>query len=333
MKKILFSASALLLIVVSAFIVTNNRKNDNLVNIKVAEVAHSMFYAPQYAAHSLGYFEDEGLDVELLLVPGADKVAAAVLSGDVQIGLCGSEATIYVYNQGEKDYLVNFSGLTKRDGSFIVSRTKIENFTLEDMKGKYVIGGRIGGMPEMTFEWALKEAGIDPKEDLTIDTSVAFPAMGGAFIGGLGDFVNLFEPQALQVEKQGFGFVVESLGRIGGVVPYTAYNAKKSFIEANPKTIEGFTRAIQRGLDFVHNSTPEVIADAIINYFPDTSKNDLISIVKRYKDNDSWFDTTLIEEVNFNHVQNIMKSAGQLTTNAPYDKLVNTNFSTKINNE
>lgn len=172
-------------------------------DVWVAEVTHSIFYTPQYVAHALGYFEEEGLDVEIILSSGADKVTAAVLSGDVQIGFCGSEATIYVYNQGEEDYLVNFAGLTKRDGSFIVSREKYDNFKLSDLKNKTIIGGRIGGMPEMTLEWTLKEAGIDPKNDLTIDTSIAFASMSGAFIGGTGDFVSLFDPNAMIITHLG----------------------------------------------------------------------------------------------------------------------------------
>ena len=193
MKKFVLPLIALLIIVGLSCLFFIKPKKSDLTKIKVAEVTHSIFYAPQYVAHSLGYFEEEGLDVEILLVPGADKVTAAVLSGDVQIGFCGSEATIYVYNQGEKDYLVNFAALTKRDGSFLVSREKYDNFTLEDLKGKTVIGGRKGGMPEMTFEWALKQNGIDPKNDLNIDTSIAFAAMGGTFVSGVGDFVTLFE--------------------------------------------------------------------------------------------------------------------------------------------
>lgn len=243
------------------------------------------------------------------------------------------QTAIYVYNQGESDYLVNFSALTKRDGSFIVSREKYENFTLNDMVGKTVIGGRKGGMPEMTFEWALREAGIDPTNDLDIDTSIAFGAMSGAFIGGTGDFVNLFEPQALQIEQQGYGYVVASLGELGGVVPYTAYNAKKSYIENNPEVIEKFTRAIQKGLDYVHNNSSEDIAKNILNHFPDISLNDLTKIVERYKQNDSWFTTTYINEDDFNHIEEIMEAAGELTEKVPYDKLVDNSFSDKINNK
>lgn len=333
MKKVVISLIALFLVAIITSLLIFNNADSKLTKVKVGEVTHSIFYAPQYIAHSLGYFEDEGLDVELILIPGADKVTAAVLSGDVNIGFCGSEATIYVYNQGEKDYLVNFAGLTKRDGSFIVSREKFDNFKLTDLKGKNIIGGRKGGMPEMTFEWVLKENGIDPKKDVSIDTSIAFAAMAGAFIGGTGDFVTLFEPLALQVEKQGFGYVVASVGQLGGEVPYTAYNARKGYIENNKAVIEGFTRAIQKGLDYVHTNSEEEIAKNIISYFPDTSMNDLIEIVKRYKDNDSWYKTTTIGENDFNRVQTIMEHAGELDKNAPYDKLVDTSFSKSINNE
>lgn len=330
MKKIIISIICALA-VISLGLLAYFKKNtkEELTKVKVAEVAHSIFYIPQYVADAKGYFKEEGLDVEILLTAGADKVTAAVLSGDVNIGFCGSEATIYIYNQGEKDYLVNFAGLTKRDGSFIVSRKKIENFTLNDMKGKYVIGGRKGGMPEMTFEYTLKENEINPKTDLTIDTSIAFASMSGAFIRGTGDFVTLFEPQALQIEAQGQGYVVASLGELGGVVPYTAYNAKKSYIENNPKVIEGFTKAIQKGLDFTYANSDEEIAKTIAPYFQDTSISDLTKIVKRYRDNDSWFKTTYIEEEAFNHIQDIMESAGELNKRAPYSDLVTNKYSKK----
>ena len=330
MKKIIISIiCALAVISLGLLAYFKKDTKEELTKVKVAEVAHSIFYIPQYVADAKGYFKEEGLDVEILLTAGADKVTAAVLSGDVNIGFCGSEATIYIYNQGEKDYLVNFAGLTKRDGSFIVSRKKIENFTLNDMKGKYVIGGRKGGMPEMTFEYTLKENGINPKTDLTIDTSIAFASMSGAFIGGTGDFVTLFEPQALQIESQGLGYVVASLGELGGVVPYTAYNAKKSYIENNPKVIEGFTKAIQKGLDFTYANSDEEIAKTIAPYFPDTSISDLTKIAKRYRDNDSWFKTTYIEEEAFNHIQDIMESAGELNKRAPYSDLVTNKYSKK----
>lgn len=330
MKKIIFSLLAFIIIIILTIFVINNRKDEQkLTSVKVAEVTHSVFYAPQYIADALGYFEDEGLNVEIILTPGADKVTAAVLSGDVNIGFCGSEATIYVYNQGQKDYLINFSGLTKRDGSFLVSRQKYDDFTLEDLKGKTIIGGRKGGMPEMTLEWALSENGIDPKNDVTIDTSIEFASMQGAFIGGTGDFVTLFEPNALKIEQEGLGYVVASIGELGGVVPYTAYNAKKSYIEENPKVIQGFTNAIQKGLNYVHNHSNKEIAKKILPYFPDTSLNDLTKIVQRYKDADSWYKTTYINEDDFNHIQTIIEKAGELTNRVSYDKLVDTSFSKK----
>ena len=192
----LFLILLVLFLAIFAVIRINSKDNSNLKSVTVAEVAHSVFYAPQYVAHGLGYFEDEGLDVNIVLTSGADNVMAAVLSGDVDIGFSGTEATIYVYNGGEKDYVMTFAGLTQKDGSFLVSRKKYDSFTLDNLKGKNVLGGRIGGMPEMTFEWALRQNGIDPVNDLNIDTSVAFPAMEGAFIGGNGDFVTLFEDSA-----------------------------------------------------------------------------------------------------------------------------------------
>lgn len=327
MKRFILPFVAILIIIVVGILYREKDENQTeLTKVKVAEVTHSVFYAPQYVADALGYFEEEGLDVELILTPGADKVTAAVLSGDVQIGFCGSEATIYVYNQGEKDYLMTFAGLTKRDGSFLVSRKKYDNFTLDELKGSYIIGGRKGGMPEMTLEWALSQNGINPKEDLTIDTSIAFAAMSGAFIGGTGDFVSLFEPNALQLEKQDLGYVVASIGELGGTVPYTAYNAKKSYIEKNPEIIKGFTKAIQKGIDYVHSHSDEEVANVILNHFPDTSLNDLINIVKRYREIDSWYTTTYISKEDFDHIQEIMENAKELDTRVPFDKLVTNEY-------
>lgn len=320
MKKFILPIILIIIFGIGALIIWN-KDEDNYKKIKVAEVTHSVFYAPQYVADALGYFKEEGIDVEIILASGADKVTAAVLSGDVEIGLCGSEATIYVYNQGEEDYLINFSSLTKKDGSFLVSRNKIDNFTIESLKNSYIIGGRKGGMPAMTLEWALKTNGVDMSK-VTIDTSIAFASMSGAFIGGTGDFVTLFEPNALQLEKQGFGYVVASVGELGGIVPYTAYNARKSYIENNKDIIDGFTNAIQKGLDYVHSHTSEEIANVILSYFPDTSLNDLANIVKRYQEIDSWYSTTQIEEEEFIHIEEIMENAGELDTRVPYDKLV-----------
>ena len=324
-KKITFISIAIILLIAILSIFLNlNKKEDNktLTKVKVAEVAHTVFYAPQYVALEKGFFEEEGLDVSLMLTPGADKVTAAVLAKDADIGFSGSEATIYVYNGGEKDYLQTFAQLTQKDGSFIVSREKIKNFKLTGLKGKTIIGGRAGGMPEMTLEWALKKAGLTPGKDVKIDTSVAFAAMSGSFIGGNGDFVSLFEPNALQIEQQGYGYVVASLGELGGVVPYTSYSARKSYIKENSQTIEKFERAIQRGLDYIHKTDDEQIAKDILNQFPNTSLNDLTKVVTRYKKINAWPKTTEFSEKSWNHLQDIMIEAGQLKEKASYSKLI-----------
>ena len=325
LKKIIGLFIICLVVVLSCVaIVRINDESDenNLKHITVAEVAHSVFYAPQYVAHGLGFFKEEGLDVEIVLTSGADNVMAAVLSGDADIGFSGSEATIYVYNGGEEDYIMTFAGLTQKDGSFLVSRQKYDNFTLDDLKGKSVIGGRLGGMPEMTFEWALRQNGIDPKKDLTIDTSVAFPAMEGAFIGGNGDFVTLFEPNATSVEKNGLGYVVAYIGELGGEVPYTAYNARKSYIEKNKDIIEKFTRAINRGLDYVYSHDSEDVAKVVGEYFPDTSLSDMITIVNRYKEGEAWKRNITINEDEWNNIQEIMKASSELDEYVSYDKLI-----------
>lgn len=323
-KKICGIITILLVILLAYFALSRikDEENSELEKVVVAEVAHSVFYAPQYVADGLGYFEEEGLDVEIVLTSGADNVMSAVLSGDVDIGFSGTEATIYVYSGGEKDYIMTFAGLTQKDGSFLVSRKKYADFKLEDLKGKSVVGGRVGGMPEMTFEWALRQNGIDPKKDLYIDTSVAFPAMEGAFIGGTGDFVTLFEPNATSVEKNGYGYVVAYIGDLGGMVPYTAYNARKSYIENNPEVIEKFTRAINRGLEYVDTHSAKEIASVVVDYFPDTSLADMETIINRYKDGDAWKKNITINEDEWKHIQEIVDASGELPEYVSYDKLI-----------
>ena len=305
MKKIIISIITCVIVIlgtVIAFITKDNNNTSKLTKVKVAEVAHTIFYAPQYVALEKGYFKDEGLDIDLILTPGADKVTSAVLSKDVDIGFCGSEASIYVYNSDNEDYIVSFAGLTKRDGAFLVSREKIDNFKLEDLKGKYL-------------------------NDLTIDTSVDFASMAGTFISGVGDFVTLFEPSATQVEQKGYGYVVGYIGEYGGSVPYTAYNARKSYISENKDTIQKFTNAINKGLDFVWNNDEETVAKVIVNQFPDLTINELSKMIKRYKDNDAWMKNTYFTEESFDHLQDIMIEAGELKTKVPYKDLVDTSFS------
>ena len=326
MKKILISV--VLVIMVCAFFIFINSKPKQVKNdkIKVAEVAHSIFYAPQYIADKKGFFKEEGLDVEFILTPGADKVTSAVLSGDVDIGFCGAESSIYVYNNNKKDYIVNFAALTNKDGSFIVSREKIKDFKLEDLKGKYIIGGRKGGMPEMTLEYTLKENGIS-LDDLTIDTSVEFANMASAFISGTGDFVTLFEPSATKLENEGKGYVVASLGEYGGNVPYTSYNALKSYIKENKDTIQKFTNSINKGLDYVSKTDDDILAAELIDYFPDMTKNELKTMIKRYKKIEAWKKNTYFSEKEFEHMEDILLEAKTIDKKVPYKDLVDTSFS------
>lgn len=320
MKKFIIILLSIAFIVTLLITCKNNGDNNKkkLEKIKVAEVTHSIFYAPMYIADSLGYFEEEGLDVEIILTSGADKVAAAVMSKDVQIGFCGSEQTVYIYNRGAKDYLINFAGLTKKDGSFLVSREKKSNFNLEELKGKTILGGRNGGMPAMTLNYTLNEKNIDAK----VDTSVDFASLSGAFIGGNGDYVTLFEPNALALEKEKQGYVVASIGEIGGEVPYTTFNALKSYIEDNPDTIKGFTKAIQKGINYTKTHSDKECAKLLKEYFPDSSLEEISTVLKRYRDIDAWYDTTEIPKDGFNHMQDIVEYNGFLDKRVDYDILV-----------
>jgi ABC-type nitrate/sulfonate/bicarbonate transport systems, periplasmic components len=323
MKKIIIPIICIMLLVSLFFLGDFNKEKENkLPKIKVAEVTHSIFYTPLYVAQALGYFEEEGLDVEIILTSGANNVAAAVMSGDVQIGFCGSEQTLYIYNEGAKDYLVNFAGMTKRDGSFLVSREPIDKFGLSKLSG-VILGGRQGGMPAMTLNYTLHKNNIN---SLVVDTSIDFAGLSGTFIGGNGDYVTLFEPTALALEKGGYGYVVASIGELGGEVPYTTFNALKSYLNDNPETIERFIKAIQKGLNYTLNNDSKIIGEILINYFPDTSLNDIIIVVDRYKDSDSWYKTTYITESGYNHMQEIVDFNGFLTKKVDYSVLVNNTY-------
>jgi len=322
MKKIISIIIVLIIVIISAiFFIFKKEDKSNLTKVTVAEVTHSAFYAPWYVAIEKGYFEKNGIDIEVVLTSGANNVVAAVLSNDVNIGLCGPEATIYVYNEGEKDYVQTFSGLTKRDGQFIVSREKIDDFKLSDLKGKEVLAGRTGGMPILNFQNALRNNDIKEK-NIDINTSVDFASLSGAFIGGQGDFVNLFEPNATNIEKLGYGYVVASIGELSGEVPYTAFNARKSYIKNNGEIIESFVKSINEGLKFVKDNNADVIAETIIGEFPDTSINDLITIIDRYKEADSWLSTPYISEDSFNNLVKIMIESGELDDSVSYEDLI-----------
>lgn len=308
MKKLILTISSILLIVfLSVFVgeYTNSKDKNNNTKITVSEVTHSVFYAPWYVSIENNYFKEEGIDINLVLTPGADKVATSILSNDSDIGFSGPEATIYVYNNS-KEKLISFASLTSRDGQFIIGDCKLKDtFKMTDLIGKKVLAGRTGGMPLMMFMYALKESNIDPKL-INIDTSVDFAALSGAYIAKQGDFVNLFEPNATKLEQENYGCVLASLGNISGIVPYTTFYAKEEYIKNNKDLIQHFNNALNKGLKFVKENDPETIASSILNQFPDTSLKDLTILIKRYKDANSWYDTTFINKKDYNRLQDIL---------------------------
>ncbi len=306
------------------------KKNENsLKDVTLNEVAHSIFYAPQYVAIENGYFEEEGINLKLVTGFGADKVMTALISGEAQIGFMGSESSIYAYNEGNSDYAVNFAQLTQRAGNFLVSRKPIDNFSWDMLKGATILGGRAGGMPEMVLEYILKNNGIDISTDLEIVQNIDFGLTSGAFAGGQGDFTVEFEPHATALEKEGTGYVVASLGVDSGYVPYTAYSAKKSYINKNPEIIQGFTNALQRGMEYVNSHSSEDIAKVIAPQFPDTDVDTIAIIVERYKSQDTWKNDLVFSKDSFTLLQDILYEAGVIKEYAPYSDLVDTDFAQK----
>lgn len=299
------------------------------VTVRLNEVAHSIFYAPMYVAIEEGYFKEEGIELELITGFGADKTMTAVLSDEADIGFMGSESTIYTYLGETNDYVVNFAQLTQRAGNFLVAREPVGDFTWDMLKGKNVLGGRAGGMPELVFEYILKQHGIDPKADLAIDQSIDFGSTAAAFSGGQGDFTVEFEPHATALELKGDGYVVASLGEDSGYVPYTAFSAKKSYIENNPDVIQAFTNALQKGMDYVAEHTPEEIAAVIQPQFAETDKETLTAIVSRYYEQDTWKKDLIFTEDAFTLLQDILEEGGELSERVPYEELVTTEFAKK----
>ncbi|MBQ2779947.1 MAG: ABC transporter substrate-binding protein [Clostridia bacterium] len=300
--------------------------------ISLGEVTHSVFYAPQYVAMELGFFAEEGLEIELSSGEGADKVMAGVLSGGIDIGLAGPEAAIYVYNEGRDNFAQVFAQLTQRDGSFLVAREPDDNFSWDKLKGKHVLPGRVGGVPYMTLCHVLTENGLDITNDLTLDSSIQFALMTSAFTSGTGDYVTVFEPTASQLEANGQGYIVASVGEAAGAIPYTAYFASKEYLSENKDTVMAFTRAIYRGQQWVKTHTAAEIAEAVQKAFPDTDIPTLTSAVQSYKDIDAWCDTPLMTSASFDSLQEIISEAGELEKKAPYSPVVNTDFATAVIN-
>ena len=294
--------------------------------VTLNEVAHSIFYAPMYVAIEEGYFAEEGIDLTLITGFGADKTMTALLTGEADIGFMGSESTIYTYKEGASDYAVNFAQLTQRAGNFLVSREPIDNFSWDMLIGKDVLGGRAGGMPEMVFEYILKKNSIDPANDLSIDQSIDFGSTAAAFSGGQADFTVEFEPHATSLEAKGDGYVVASLGEDSGYVPYTAFSAKKSYLEKNPEVIQSFTNALQKGMDYVQSHSASEIAKVIAPQFEETDLDTITTIVERYASQNTWKNDLIFEEDSFNLLQNILEEAGELDERVPYADLVDTTF-------
>ena len=330
MKKKLITLFVVLIIIVLAlvgfFLKDDKNENEELQTVQLNEVTRSIFYAPQYVAISNGFFEEEGLKLEITTGQGADKVMTAILAEQSDIGLCGPEAAIYVYNEGKEDYIEVFGQLTQKDGSFLVSKEDTDNFSWQDLKGKTVIPGRKGGVPYMTLEYVLKQNGINPQTDLVLDDSIKFDLMAGAFTGGEAEYVTLFEPTASMTEEAGKGYVVASVGESAGEVPYTAYCAKKSYIENNEDIIQGFTNAIYKGEQWVKNHSAREVAEAIQDFFPDTTIESLETSVEKYKEIDAWKENPILKEEAFDKLQLIMTEAGELDEKAPYDKIVNNKY-------
>ena len=308
----------------------DSTEDKTLSKVTLNEVAHSIFYAPQYVAIEEGYFKKEGLDLTLVTGFGADKTMTAVISGEADIGFMGAEASIYAYQEGATDPVMNFAQLTQRAGNFLVAREEMPDFTWNDLKGKKVLGGRKGGMPEMVFEYILKNNGLDPETDLTIDQSIDFGSTAAAFTGDTSaDFTVEFEPSATLLEQEGTGYVVASLGTDSGYVPYTSYSAKASFLEDHPKTIQKFTNALQKGMDYVSTHSAEEIATVIAPQFPETDLATVTAIVTRYYQQDTWKDNLIFNEESFQLLQDILQDAGELSRRTEYTDLVTTSFAQK----
>ena len=332
-KKWISLAAAIVLAVTALPMTAFAAKKDGekkLAKVTLNEVAHSIFYAPQYVAIEEGYFAEEGLDLTLVTGFGADKVLTALISGEADIGFMGAEASIYAYQEGANDPAVNFAQLTQRAGNFLVAREKMQDFKWEDLKGKKVLGGRKGGMPEMVFEYILRKNGLDSQKDLTIDQSIDFGSTAAAFIGDKSaDFTVEFEPSATALEKEGAGYVVASLGVDSGYVPYTSYSAKTSYMEKNPEIIQKFTNALQKGMEYVQGHTPEEIAEVIAPQFAETDLDTVTTIVKRYYEQDTWKADLIFEKESFELLEDILEDAGELNEHVSYEDLVTTEYAAK----
>ena len=329
MKKLIIGLLIFsLALVVPTFSLAENATPKALTTVKLSEVTHSVFYAPQYVAINLGLFEKHGIEIKMVSSQGADKVMTAVLSRQVDIGFAGPEASIYVYQQGKKDHSVVFAQLTKRDGSFLVGRNaeEVATFDWTNLKGKHILPGRKGGVPYMSLEYVIKEHGLNPATDMNFDNSISFDAMTGAFVGGVGDYVTIFEPTATMLMQERRGYILASVGEASGEIPYTAYFASKSFIAEKPELIQSFVDAIYEAQAWVYTHTAREIAEAVAPSFPDSDLDTLETVIQRYKDIDAWSKTPIMTEESFVRLQEVMIEAGELDTTVPFEDLVVNDF-------
>jgi len=327
MRKVLSAVIAAVLML--SLVGCGSASPDKLEKVRVTEVARSVFYAPQYAAVSLGFFEEEGIELELTNGQGADKVMTAVIADQADIGFSGPEAAIYVMKEGKEDHPVVFAQLTKRDGAFIVGREPDADFKFEYMRGKHLLGGRKGGVPLMTLEYVIRQQGMDPAKDLYVDSSVQFALMAGAFTGGTGDYVALFEPTASAVELEGKGYVLASVGELSGEIPYTCYYAKQSWLKEKADLAQRFTNAIYKGQQWVKEHTAAEVAEAIAPFFPDTDLALLEKVCQRHADIDAFMTTPVMESEPFERLQTVMEQAGELEGRVEFRDLVDNSFALK----
>ncbi|CQR48196.1 NMT1/THI5 like protein [Paraliobacillus sp. PM-2] len=329
MKKHYFLPISFLLLL----FITGCTNTNDLTEVKVAEVTRSIFYAPQYVALEEGYFEEEGLEVELQTIAGGDKVMTSLLSEGSDIGLVGSETSIYVKAQGAEDPIINFAQLTQTDGTFLIAREPVENFSYDDLKESEFLGQRKGGMPQMVGEYVLKEHGIDPHKDLNLIQNIDFANIASSFLSGTGDYVQLFEPTASQFVKDGNGTIVASFGEDSGHVPYTVFMAKQSYLEKNRDTAKKFTRAVYKAQQFIQENDPKTIARIVQPYFEETDLHLLTSSVERYKSQGSYAENPLLDEEEWNNLKAIMDEAGELPADVKHNAIVNTEIAEEVMNE
>ncbi|QAY66066.1 ABC transporter substrate-binding protein [Paenibacillus protaetiae] len=313
-------------VIASVAIIAGCGKQSDTTTIQLGEVTRSLFYAPEYVALEKGFFKEEGLDVKLQTTAGGDKTMTALLSNSIDVALVGSETSIYVYQQGADDPVINFAQLTQTDGTFLVSRDAVDNFDWNSLKGSTFLGQRVGGMPQMAGEFTLKKHGIDPHNDLNLIQNIDFANVAPAFASGTGDYVQLFEPTASVFEKEGTGHVIASFGVESGHLPYTVFMTKQSFMNKNKKAVQSFTNAIYKAQQWVNSHSAEETADTVKSYFNDVDRDILISSIDRYKQQGSFATDPIIDDEEWNNLLDIMSMAGQIKERTAHDTIVDNSF-------